>query len=177
MKTNEIADIVIKSLLRRGFPIFLTSYEGQGIWEADVFGVNRNGYTYEYEIKRSRADFKAEFRNKKAKHERFAARRSTRMYDEWKNGKRTGDKYELIIMPNRYFFICPDGLIKPEEVPEYAGLIYADHRYYDSMVEVKKAPLLHRNKANSRVYERVATILSMRTIFGSSYMTYLKKKK
>ena len=137
MTTNEIADIIINDMCARQFPIFLTTYQGQGMHEADVFGINNNGYIYEYEIKRSRADFHAEFKNKKDKHERLVNRGAIKIYDEWKNGKRTGEKYKCILIPNRYFFLCPDGLIKPEEVPEYAGLVYVDTRHIGGLREIK----------------------------------------
>lgn len=175
MKTNDIADIILKDLSRRSFPIFLTTYQGQGMDEADVFGINRKGYMYEFEIKRSRGDFKAEFRNKKFKHEKLKNRNATKIYDEWWNGTRTGEKYECVRIPNRYYFICPEGLIKLEEVPEYAGLIYIKSDL--ELSEIKRAKLLHRNKANKSIYERVATILSQRIIFGCSYYTYMNSKK
>ena len=176
MTTNEIADIILHDLCERSFPIFLTTYQGQCMDEADVFAINRNGYIYEYEIKRSRSDFKAEFRNKKHKHLKLSNKDSLKFYDEWKNGKRTGDKSEYIQIPSRYFFLCPDGLIKPEEVPDYAGLIYVDPSW-EYPKEIKRAKLLHKFKANQRIYERVATILSQRIIFGCSYFTYKQNKK
>lgn len=172
MTTNEIADIIIQDMCRRSFPVFLTHYAGQGMQEVDVFGINKNGYMYEYEIKRSRSDFQAEFRNKQDKHRMLVSRDAIKVYAEWYNGKRTGDAYELIKIPNRYYFLCPDKLIKPEEVPDYAGLIYADKTYMNGLREMKKAPLLHRNKANDRIYKRVATILSQRIVFGCSYYTH-----
>jgi hypothetical protein len=177
MTTNDIADIIIKDLLRRPFPIFLTTYHGHGMDEADVLGINRNGYIYEYEIERSRSDFRAEFKHKEYKHKKLRGRNAIKVYDEWKNGKRTGGKYECILIPNRYFFVCPEGLIKPEEVPEYAGLIYTDKRFLYSNELIKAAPLLHKNKANKRIYERVANILSQRIIFGCSYYTHQQKMK
>jgi len=172
MSTNEISDIIIKDLLSKSFPIFLTTYQGRGMDEADVFGINRNGYMYEFEIKQSRSDFLAEFRNKKDKHKKLQNRNAIKVYDEWKNEKRTEGTYELIRIPNRYFFVCPKDLISIDEVPEYAGLIYIDSGYFGKLHEVKHAKLLHRNKANILVYERVASILSQRSIFGCSYYTY-----
>jgi len=175
MTTNQIAECLIKDMSQRSFPIFLTTYQGQGMHEADAFGINRNGYMYEYEIKRSRSDFKAEFRNKKDKHERLATRRAIKVYDEWKNGKRTGGTYELILIPNRYFFACPEGLIRPGELPDYAGLAWISA---DGDVKIQKdAKLLHRHKANERIYERVAAILSQRMLYGCSYFTYQQKKE
>ena len=176
MGTNDIADIIINDLVRRAFPIFLTTYNGRGMDEADVFGINRNGYMYEFEIKRSRSDFQAEFRNKQHKHCKLKNRDAIHIYDEWNNGNRTGETYECIKIPNRYYFVCPRDLIKPEEVPDYAGLIYVDESYMNRLYEIKPSKLLHRNKANQKIYERVATTLSQRIIFGCSYYTYKHNK-
>lgn len=49
---------------------------------------------------------------------------------------------ESIKCPNQLYFACPEGLIKPEEVPEYAGLIYISH--YAKVI--KKAPYIHKRK-------------------------------
>jgi hypothetical protein len=173
MTTNEIADVIIKELSSRSFPIFLTTFCGRGIAEADVFGINKNGYMYEFEIKRSRSDFLCEFKNKDRKHRNLSERKSVYVYDEWDKGKRTGNKIESIIIPNRYFFVCEPGLINIGEIPEYAGLIHVEKTEFR---EVKTAPLLHKNKANCAIYERVATILSQRIIFGCSYYTYKNRK-
>lgn len=41
--------------------------------------------------------------------------------------------------PNRFYYCCPTDLIKPNEVPKYAGLYYCDGF---SIAMIKKAPLL-----------------------------------
>jgi hypothetical protein len=173
MSTNEIADIIIKNLRERQFPIFLTSFAGRGFSEADVLGINRNGYIYEYEIKRSRSDFFADFKNKTYKHRNLKDRNATHTYDAWKNGKRTGDTYELILIPNRFFYVCEKGLISINEVPEYAGLIYVQPN--GSMDEMVMAKQLHKNKANVSVYQRVAEIMCQRSVYGCSYYKHVAK--
>lgn len=45
--------------------------------------------------------------------------------------------------PNQLYFACPSDLIKPEEIPIYAGLLYYEKGY---MTMVKKAPYLHKRK-------------------------------
>lgn len=174
MTTNEIEHLIIRSLIDRQFPIFITKFAGRGFAEADVLGINRNGYIYEYEIKRSRSDYFSEFKNKPFKHNKLAKRQSIYIYDEWKNGRKTGDTTELITIPNKYYIVCEDNLIASNEVPEYAGLIYI--RGY-SLTEQKTAKFLHKNKANTILYERIATIFSQRMIYGCSYYTYLQKQK
>lgn len=51
---------------------------------------------------------------------------------------------ESIKCPNQLYFACPEGLIKPEEVPDYAGLIYIS----DYANVIKKAPYIHKRKQN-----------------------------
>jgi hypothetical protein len=50
---------------------------------------------------------------------------------------------ENIKCPNQLYFACPDGLIKPDEVPEYAGLLYLQNGYIEL---IKKAPYIHKRK-------------------------------
>lgn len=47
---------------------------------------------------------------------------------------------EKIATPHCFYYACPEGLIRPEEVPPYAGLIYHTH----CATLVKKAPYLHK---------------------------------
>ncbi len=100
--------------------------------------------------------------------------RATSMYDEWSGGKKTGNVVTHINIPNKYFFVCVEGLIRMEEIPEYAGLIYVNGT---SFTEIKPAKFIHKHKANQRIYERVATILSQRIIFGCSFYTFKHKIK
>lgn len=48
---------------------------------------------------------------------------------------------EKIKIPHRFYYACPDGLLRPDEVPAYAGLI---HIRGAAAYEVKKAPFLHK---------------------------------
>lgn len=165
MTTFEIEESILRSMIGRGFKVFATGVEIACMHEADVFGVNNNGYIYEYEIKQSRSDFKADFKKKKHKH--MENKDPVRVYNEWIKGKRTGNKCECIKIPNRFYFVCNEGLISVDEVPDYAGLIYmAD----GVMLEVKSAKLIHKTKANNQVYKAVATKLSYRMACGSLYL-------
>ena len=95
-------------------------------WESDYLALTRSGYWYEVEVKISRADFFADFK-KKTKHEILS-------------GAKEG------LRPNYFAYACPEGLIAPEEVPEYAGLIYIPYAeaYYGTTG--KYTPQLHKQK-------------------------------
>ena len=104
--------------------------------ECDVISISKSDYIYEYEIKISRSDFKADFN--KNKHKLMLEGIGTKLVLE----KNTTDTWYLT--PNYFSFVVPKGLVSIDEIPSYAGLIY----YEDSKFEViKKPPIIHKTKA------------------------------
>lgn len=95
-------------------------------WESDLLFLSTSGIWTEIEIKVSRADFLADLRNKTEKHEIL---------------KDTQNRMK----PNRFFYAVPEGLVQPEEVPEYAGLIWVTE-WFSVQTVIKIAPQLHRTK-------------------------------
>jgi hypothetical protein len=90
-------------------------------WESDFIAVTKSGYVIECEVKISRSDFLADI--KKDKHKLL-----TRVWP-------------TDMIPNRFMYVAPSGIIKPEEVPPYAGLMQ-----YERMYTLKNPPLLHKQK-------------------------------
>lgn len=76
-----------------------------GEFEADLLRINERGMVWEYELKASLSDFRADF-----KKERYGNNKHERL----KDGKHTS---------NYFSFVAPEGMIPLEEVPAYAGLI------------------------------------------------------
>jgi len=114
-------------------------------WESDFFCTNREGWAFEFEVKISRADFKADV--SKNKHEAFKTGCITRPT----NWDRENNKWNRIpiakaFIPNRFYYAVPEGLITKEEVPEYAGLITVGS--YAKII--KRAPFIHRRKLEFR---------------------------
>lgn len=104
-------------------------------WECDVFMVDRNLYSEEFEVKRSRADFQADLGLKTDKHHRTS------------NGQGA----------NRFWFVCPQDMIYVDEVPEYAGLYYVIEKGMQKWLTCKKkAPKLHNNKIDNSLWEIMA---------------------
>jgi hypothetical protein len=153
-------------------------------WEADSFSVTSSMYSYEIEVKVSRSDFFADF--KKPKHHFFKNYKTgygilncgmswrcegwpvTDKIPELKDFKIQytnirAQKLSYKTAPNRFFFACPPDLIKPEEVPEYAGLIYCFP--YDPKV-VKKAPFIHKDMVNVK-----------ELLFDKYYWQHLEQKR
>jgi hypothetical protein len=63
-----------------------------------------------------------------------------------------GDYHNIIVhniektfMPHQLYYATPKGLILPDEVPKYAGLIYTDGFVTE---RVKKAPYMHKKDQN-----------------------------
>jgi hypothetical protein len=89
-------------------------------WEADLISVSKAGLVNEYEVKISVEDYERD-QSKANKHYLLS--------------NRVGD------VPNYFWYVVPEGLIKPRVVPKYAGLIYVDT---DGSAEVQRgAPRLH----------------------------------
>lgn len=90
-----------------------------GRYEADILEITKSGYAYEYEVKISRSDFKADAKKSSGWIEPKEANFEKKVlykHDLLKEGSRV----------SRFFFIVPKGLVSPEDVPDFAGLIYAD---------------------------------------------------
>lgn len=97
-------------------------------WESDILFLSRTGFWTEIEIKISRADFKAELKNKAGKHSALA-------------------DPSVMAKPNQFFYAVPEGLVIPEEIPEYAGLLTVGQQWQSART-VKPAPWLHRQKTS-----------------------------
>ncbi len=140
-------------------------------WESDVLVYRKSGYTLEFEIKVSRSDFKADFKKSQKHHalrtglwphihsayfcELFSPYGEGDRQNRWwrkesetsrcADGSNKWTEYIKKRRPNKFYYCCPDGLLKPEEIPEYAGLIYFDENT-GSYNRIKEAPFLHKEK-------------------------------
>lgn len=104
-------------------------------FEHDVLSINWSWYLTEFEVKISKSDFKADF-----------SKRKTPYYQK-RNPRFT---------PNYFYYVCPKDLIKLEDIPDYAWLIYIDSDNFWNIKHIdvsnhhleiiKKAPLLHKLK-------------------------------
>lgn len=142
---DKIATELIYRIGERGDIILPNYYLGH--WEADVLRIRRSGLVYEYEIKTSRADYFNDFKKEFGNYHISAGNK----HNHLQGGQRKC---------NRFFFVVPSGLIKEEEVPDYAGLIYykdGDYPGFDNRLQgkllCKKFPI---------DYEEIARKLSFR---------------
>lgn len=124
-------------------------------WESDVISVVRSGFVHEFEIKITRADFKQD-----AKKERARLLCDPVIKGYW--GDRTCSR------PNYFWYVVPEGLITAEELPGYAGLIYAMepvvgyHLYFSTTKEIKPAKRIHNEKIADADRQQLARAMTVR---------------
>lgn len=148
---NNIINGFCSNILRtrRNNKVYPNTYISS--WECDVLEITKAGYSHEYEVKISRSDFKADFSKQK---------RGKSKYDILQTGERV----------NYFSYICPPELISPDEVPTWAGLIYAqpytaylfNRKTYDTTEAVRiefkiiKPPIkLSTNKINNVILQKI----------------------
>lgn len=155
MKGTEIQDSILIEFYKSK-PLAITNYSGITGYEGDVMMVSPSGFVTEYEVKTSRADFKKDF-SKINKHGRLLKPNTP--------SKKWGYPYA----PNYFYYVCIDGLIKKNEIPPYAGLIYIVNGIPVIIVRAKR---LHSYKLTQHLKDRIGRTLSLRTVFGSSYLRH-----
>ena len=145
-------------------------------WESDKLIWTKAGYIYEFEIKISRSDYLNDFRHKVEKHlllnsalpDESTVAREADLFGNLLKEKRK--RYPQITMeqakdrmkpvgermPNYFYYAVPEGLLEPDEVPPYAGLVYITtykgsfenepKKWHHSYKVIRTAPKLHKTK-------------------------------
>lgn len=125
--------------------------------ESDWLSVTGAGYADEYEVKASRSDFLADRR--KSRHLRYTHRATWRA----DHGLTVNDGYGQpdrpftsirgpyppeVLMPNRFWYVAPFGLLTAADLPDYAGLVEVreDKNGGHYLSVFRRAPLLHKGK-------------------------------
>jgi len=145
LSANDIIQSYINDVLRNKpqTKVFPNTYIGS--WECDIVELTKSGYLYEYEVKITRADFKAD-----AKKQRSGNKEIDGVWQPCKHVK-----YDILQSGSRvnyFYYIVPKDLISVDEVPEFAGLIYIDTSYVNPYFKVVKvAPKLSKEKATDRI--------------------------
>lgn len=145
-------------------------------WESDKLLWTKAGYIYEFEIKISRADYRNDFKHKVEKHvllnsalpDESTEAREADLFGNLLKEKRkrypqiTTEQAKNMMksvgerMPNYFYYAVPEGLLEPDEVPPYAGLVYITtyKGFYENEPDkwrhgckvIRKAPQLHKTK-------------------------------
>lgn len=133
--------------------VFLNTFFFSG--ECDWISFLHSGYCYEIEVKTSKADFLRDF--KKKKHSIMSALHKT---------KRPSDLDKKA--PNKFYFICPEGVVEKKDVPAYAGLYVVSK--WGNIKKVKEAPFLHKTKLRpERTFKKLYYLyqkMLMEKLFG-----------
>lgn len=150
-----------------------------GWWECDVCELTPAGYFREYEIKMSRADFKAD-----AGKGQYVLPFGVK----WGAGQSTcRTKHDMLAAgdprgPVNFYFVTPPGLLSADEIPAWAGWIEVfrrDDLWMPVEVMKKKAPRLHGQKAAASVKRnmRGSALGRLHTIWAERYVTFDRKRK
>jgi len=124
-------------------------------WEADLLTINRSGYSNEYEIKISPADYRKDV--KKTIKMETLLRAYVGSCSNKKNIESDG-------VPNYFWYVTYEFEIEP---PKFAGWIlvrqteHSDHFRLDIDIR-KKAPRLHISKKGEENIKHIAKLLSYR---------------
>lgn len=152
-RDNSVSKNIEKSLsfnlYEKGHSPISTHFTGCGLGECDVISISKSDFIYEYEVKISKSDFKADF--KKNKHKHMIAR------------KKVNESKNYYYIPNYFYFVVPEDLIHLDDIPEYAGLIYIKD---DQFIQIKKAPLLHKTKASTEFIRKLSHKLTCKLVFN-----------
>lgn len=171
MKSEPLTEQSIQRRLNYFFASWKYNVDGLYVfgWESDKLIWTKAGYIYEFEIKISRADFRNDFKHKGEKHLVLAStiakeqqaniqlslfEDTKKKFPHWseESVRRHCDIDSIVEgkrMPNYFYYAVPEGLIQPDEVPPYAGLIWILKEYRmeaQGYVIKRQAPCLHKTK-------------------------------
>jgi len=143
-------------LLRKNVPVIAPNvYILQG--EQDMLAISKAGYASEFEIKMTRADYKADFKKTtyvsgvQLKHDVLSGK--IQPEEPWQ-------------APKYFWFVVPEGVVNEADIPPYAGLMYVHRSKFGTGVyitTVRKAPARKGVKpVPTKVYARISSSLSYR---------------
>jgi hypothetical protein len=130
MTETAIQDQLYQWCTGKNHPVTIDNCGACTIGKADLLSVTKAHLVHEFEIKCTRTDFRREFDNKDTKHKRL---------DRADN--------RLMSLPNYFWFATPDGLLTPDDLPDYAGLMIVTSKGCDV---VQKAPRIHGDHLSDR---------------------------
>lgn len=149
--TKEIQIAVAKMQVLKYHPIVCENISPLFRWEMDVMSISKSGMMYEFEVKISRSDFKADA--KKGKQSFYD---ESGLVPKW--------------TPNFFSYVCPDGLIKASEIALGCGLFYfRDNEVFEIIKPKKLHSEIHDKKEISL---KALRLHQERTFLGCARLTY-----
>jgi len=151
--TKKIQIAIGKMQVLKHHPIVCENLSHLLNHEMDVMSMSKSGLLYEFEIKVSKSDFKADVKKRKFKF----------FKDETKI-----DEY----IPNYFSYVCPVGMIDIDEMEDYMGLYYYG-KESGEIWEAKKPKRIHKHLHDKgKILEKVARVNSERQFLGCCRLTY-----
>lgn len=153
MTTKEIQKLIgIRQVMKSHNPVCENVKYLFSDFELDVLSMSKSGMLYEYEVKISHSDFKADA--KKRKHE---------YYRNHPNNS-----------PNYFSYVCPKDLISKNEIGESVGLYYVEN---GELVEIQKPKILHKQLMDKvNIMEKICRVMAERTFLGCCRLTFENNK-
>ena len=153
MNTKEIQKLVGKmQVLKFHSPVCENVKYLISDFELDVISVSKSGMLYEFEVKISRGDFKAD--KKKTKHIFYL--------------------HEPERGPNYFSYVCPKDLIKLDEIGAGVGLYYVDG---ENIIQMQAPKCLHKVLHNKiKILEKVCRVTSERQFLGGCRLSFENKE-
>lgn len=149
----------------------MPNYAPPDWWECDVLRVTVAGYWYEYEVKLSVSDFRAD------------KRKQQDIYTKMQPGKcwrtptgETENKHDLLSAnegrgPKQFWFCMPEGLIKVGKVPEWAGVFWVR---FDEHGDIQGK--IGRQAPNRKTEKLDKSIYSQMQYYGHGrYIDYIRR--
>lgn len=145
--TEQITKAVRRYLSGTNNMVLYNTFVCPSPWECDVLAISDSYFMTEYEIKVSVADYKADFRKEAWIYHRRVAHNCVKMrkHDLYQNGIEDAENFRVPPIPRRFFFVFPEGMIDPSEVPPLYGVMAYKaskqrHRGYPDSLEVVRNP-------------------------------------
>lgn len=153
MNTKEIQKLIcINQVMKYHNPVCENVKFLFSDFELDVLSVSKVGMVYEFEVKISRGDFKADA--KKRKHQ---------FYQSHINNS-----------PNYFSYVCPKDLISKNEIAQNVGLYYIID---NELVEIQSPKRRHNTILDkTKIMEKVCRVTSERNYLGACRLTFENKK-
>ncbi len=175
LKENVVQDVLYQWCLKVKHEMVVPNCGTVWYSESDLASMTKSGIGHEFEIKVTRSDWLSEHRKVNG------TDRCSKLYraNQLRNAKAIA---ELVVEgstmrcdkgmyhdrpgPNYFWIVAPPGVVKEEEIPDYAGYleVVPDKRGthgYD-IKKVKRAPMLHRKKQFMKQRMALARGLSLR---------------
>jgi len=150
--TDRITADLYTHLLSKCTPLSMLNNWKYTQWEMDIAMIMKDLSLNEYEIKISRGDFFKDAKYKADKHRYYSSVRSSRK-----------DQLGYLgATPQKFYYVCPADLIKPEEIPEWAGLMYHRPNESTAFESIKKVRRLHTQPIKSTAITKMQTSMCFR---------------